>query len=278
MKTLLALLTGASLLLMSASGMAAEKGNPETQLKALFDKIQDKLQKGESEKSALSTEIKEFDTLLAEHKGNKSDEVAQILVMKALLFIQVFEETESGIKMLESLKKDFPETTQGKQAEEMITSIKKKIETDARVAEIQKGLAVGKPFPDFNEKDLNGNPLSVSQFKGKVVLVDFWATWCGPCIAELPNVLQTYEKYNKQGFEIIGISLDRTEDKLTSFVRKRKMTWPHYFDGDAWQSKLVAKYGIQGIPATFLIDQEGNIAAKNLRGPALEEEVAKLLK
>lgn len=138
-------------------------------------------------------------------------------------------------------------------------------------------LAVGKTFPDFNEKDLDGNPLSVARFKGKVVLIDFWAVWCGPCIAELPHLLSTYEKHHADGFEIIGISLDRERDKLTAFLKQRDMTWPQYFDGLGWQNKLAQEYGINSIPATFLLDREGKIIAKDLRGDALETAVARAL-
>jgi peroxiredoxin len=138
-------------------------------------------------------------------------------------------------------------------------------------------LAIGKVFPDFDEKDLANKPLSVGNYKGKVVLVDFWATWCGPCVGELPNVLKTYEKYHSKGFEIVGISLDSDKTKLTSFMETKKMTWQQYFDGKGWGNKLAGKYGVGSIPATFLLDREGKIIAKNLRGEALEAEVGKIL-
>jgi thiol-disulfide isomerase/thioredoxin len=96
---------------------------------------------------------------------------------------------------------------------------------------LQAGLKPGVVFPDFNEKDLAGEPLSIAKFKGKVVLVDFWATWCGPCRGELPNVLAAYKKYHDKGFEIIGISLDRDENALKSFIKENGMVWPQYFDG-----------------------------------------------
>ena len=115
--------------------------------------------------------------------------------------------------------------------------------------------------------------------KGKVVLIDFWATWCGPCIAELPNVLKAYEEYNDKGFEIIGISLDnaKDEDKLRTFVKDKKMTWPHAFDGQGWRNSLAKKFGISSIPATFLIGKDGKVVSTNLRGPALSKAVKKEL-
>lgn len=140
-----------------------------------------------------------------------------------------------------------------------------------------KALPIGSPFPDFSEKDIDGKDLSVGKYKGKIVLVDFWATWCGPCVAELPNVLQTYEKYHSKGFEVIGISLDSDKGKLTSFVKAKNMPWPQAFDGGGWKNKLAQQYNVRSIPATYLIGKDGKIIAANLRGPALEQAVAKAL-
>ncbi len=142
---------------------------------------------------------------------------------------------------------------------------------------LQAALRPGAPFPDFDEKDLNGEPLSLARFKGRVVLIDFWATWCGPCVDELPNVIAAYRKYHDKGFEIIGISLDRDEAALRRFIAEHEMTWPQYFDGLYWQSKLGRKYGVNSIPATYLVDGDGTIVARDLRGPALEKELERLL-
>jgi thiol-disulfide isomerase/thioredoxin len=185
----------------------------------------------------------------------------------------VLEDTDKGVPLLEQLKKDFPDTKQGRSVDQMLASIEKQ----AAAKQIQAGLAVGKAFPDFQEKDLDGKSLSIAGLKGKVVLVDFWATWCGPCITELPHVKAAYDKYRGKGFEIVGISLDSERDKLTGFLSKEKMTWPQFFDGKGWQNKLAQQYGVNSIPATYLLDGEGKIVAKNLRGPALERELAKLL-
>jgi len=119
--------------------------------------------------------------------------------------------------------------------------------------------------------------MKLSEYKGKVVLVDFWATWCGPCVGELPNVLEAYKKHHDAGFEILGISLDSDKAKLTAFIKQKEMPWKQYFDGKGWQTKLAQEYGINSIPATYLLDREGKIIARNLRGEALGEEVAKAL-
>lgn len=136
---------------------------------------------------------------------------------------------------------------------------------------------VGKPL-ELSFTAIDGKKVDIKDYKGKVVLVDFWATWCGPCIAELPNVLRTYEKFHDKGFEIIGISLDQRKERLEAFVAEKKMNWPHYFDGKGWENEISRKFGIDSIPATFLVDKEGKVARLDLRGDALEKAVEELLK
>ena len=133
---------------------------------------------------------------------------------------------------------------------------------------------VGQLAMDFDVTDLNGQPLSLAQFQGKVVLLDFWATWCPPCRAEMPNVKRTYAKYKNQNFEIIGISLDRAKSALKSYIAKEGITWPQYYDNGGRISDM---YQVRSIPSTFLIDGEGVIRMTNLRGSALESGVAQLV-
>lgn len=137
----------------------------------------------------------------------------------------------------------------------------------------------GLAFPEFPEdtRDLEGKPIRIADYKGKVVLVDFWASWCGPCIQEAPNVVNAYKKYHPKGFEIIGISLDQSKDQLFSTTKKHGMSWRQYFDGKGWQNKVGTNYGVSSIPAMYLVGKDGRIISNNARGPNLEKAIAKAL-
>jgi len=255
-------------LLSSPCIFAAETNDPTVEFKALVTKINADIRAGNRTETALADDLKQFDVLLAEHKGEKTDTVARILYMKAVLYGEVLHNDAKAAELKKQLKTDFKGT-------KFVASLEKQEARQAEAKKIQAGLVEGMKFPDFNEKDTAGKPLSIANYKGKVVLVDFWATWCGPCRAELPHVIATYKKYHDQGFEIIGISLDQDQAKLTGFTKSMNMTWPQFFDGQGWQNKLAVKYGIQSIPATFLLDGEGKIIGKDLRGKELEQAVAK---
>jgi thiol-disulfide isomerase/thioredoxin len=133
---------------------------------------------------------------------------------------------------------------------------------------------------DLSFTALDGRAVDLAKLRGKVVLIDFWATWCVPCIAELPNVKQAYAAYHDRGFEVIGIALDRQADrqKLIDFVAKHELPWPQYFDGKYWQTEPAVKYAVKAIPAMFLLDQNGKVVSTNARGELLEKEVKRLLK
>ena len=151
------------------------------------------------------------------------------------------------------------------------------LEKMVNAEKIRRSLAVGTVFPEFTETNLLGQRLAVRDFRGKIVLVDFWATWCVPCMLELPSVQRTYARYHGSGFKVIGISLDQDRDKLTAFLKEREIPWAQYNDGKFWDTKLVVQYGVEAIPATYLLDRNGKILAVNPRGAQLEELVADAL-
>lgn len=139
-------------------------------------------------------------------------------------------------------------------------------------------LQIGAAPPAIAGTSLDGKPRSLASYRGRVVLLDFWATWCDPCIAELPNVKRNYAKYHAKGFDILGISLDEDKETLINFVEKRDVMWPQLFDGKAWKGANAARYGVTAIPFTLLIGRDGKIAAVNPRGSQLEIAIRKALK
>ena len=136
---------------------------------------------------------------------------------------------------------------------------------------------IGQTAPDISLTTPEGKELSLSSFKGKVVLIDFWASWCGPCRKEMPNVVKAYAKFKNKGFEIFGVSLDMDKDRWVEAIAKDGITWPQVSDLKQWGSSVVKLYNIQGIPYTVLLDKEGKILAKNLRGEELEQKLAEVL-
>lgn len=135
--------------------------------------------------------------------------------------------------------------------------------------------APGHPAPDFVLYNPEGKEVKLSQFKGKLLLLDFWASWCGPCRKENPNVVKLYNEYKQKGLEILSVSLDRERDPWLEAIQSDGLIWSHAWDSNGDVSKL---YHVESIPSTFLIDREGKIIVQNLRGEALEQKVAELLK
>ena len=142
----------------------------------------------------------------------------------------------------------------------------------------KKKLAIGMPAPEIMLNDKDGNLLSLSSLKGKIVIVDFWASWCKPCRTENPFVVSLYNKYKDKGLDIFSVSLDLNKDAWLKAIAQDKLSWKnHVSDLKQWQSPVVSLYGFEGIPFTCLLDKKGNIAGKNLRGPELEEKIKELL-
>ncbi len=245
----------------------------EDELSPFDDKIRDLYkQYGEAQKNndkALMDQLDStYEPLMAERSKfvenyivshNKSAIAPYIL--KSIYYTMELNELDSIFGLLDSSleKSKYTQT------------LKKKIE-------ILKSVAIGKVAPDFTLPDTSGTEVSLKSFRGKYLLVDFWASWCGPCRRENPNNVKLYKKYKNKGFEILGVSLDKKRDNWIKAIKDDGLTWPQVSDLKYWQSEAGKLYGVSSIPYTVLLDKEGVIIAKGLRGEKLDEKVAELIK
>jgi len=146
-------------------------------------------------------------------------------------------------------------------------------------AKRMRGIQIGDAAPEITLNSTQDKPVSLSSLKGKIVLIDFWASWCGPCRQENPNVVRVYNRFKDKGFEIFSVSLDRDKAAWLKAIEKDGLIWPsHVSDLKYWQSIAAQTYGVNAIPATFLLDKDGKVIDKNLRGAALEKKLEELLK
>ncbi|WP_185781375.1 TlpA disulfide reductase family protein [Croceivirga lutea] len=170
-----------------------------------------------------------------------------------------------------------------KEIEEMTNGLSEELQTTAPVKRLKKMLdnlkktAIGEKAPEFSGPQPNGELLALNDVKGKVTLVDFWAGWCRPCRAENPNIVAVYEKYKDKGLNVLGVSLDRNRDLWLQAIEEDNLQWNHVSNVQYFQDPITRLYNINAIPAAFLLDENGIIIAKDLRGKALEDKVAELL-
>lgn len=185
----------------------------------------------------------------------------------ALAFLVINWEDETDVAYMEEISKrlqqKFPNTQTSIYAQNRLASLKK--------------FAIGATAPDISLPNANGETISLSSLKGKYVLIDFWAAWCGPCRQENPNVVAAYNKFKEKGFEIYGVSLDDNKDKWLKAIEKDGLQWVNVSDLEGWQSGVAKLYGVTAIPKNFLLDKQGKIIAKNLRGSALEAKLKELM-
>ncbi len=209
-------------------------------------------QKYESMETALRTKLKEQ----IRNMGTS------ITALYAVNYLDADRDFEFLAELAEKFKEEAPNS---QYTQDFVTNVE-----DMRV------LAIGKEAPEIALPNPQGDTIALSSLQGKYVLIDFWAAWCRPCRMENPNVVRMYEKYKDKGFEIYGVSLDRTKDAWVDAIQADNLTWTHVSDLKYFNSEAAELYNIQAIPATYLLDKEGKIIGKNLRGKALEDKLEEI--
>ncbi len=221
------------------------------------------------------SKMKEFDEkqkrLVEQIEKEKNDYLKSFILdnlnsLSSLFFIEslsIDENKEVYQKLDESLYKLHPDNYMVKNLHEKVKSVSL--------------LAVGSEAPEIDLPGVDGKNIKLSSLRGNYVLIDFWAAWCGPCRRESPNMVAVYEKYNKKGFEIYSVSLDKSKDAWTAAIEKDNLgAWAHVSDLKYWSSVAAKEYGVDGIPFTVLLDKEGKIIEKGLRGKKLKEKLAEI--
>ena len=230
----------------------------------------------EMQKAQMSNDTVTINKLLKEYKKFQNemndyskkfikenpDAYLTVLLLENFLMRQYL--TPEEIKSyFEGLDKDVKETKSGKKIKTALDSMS--------------AIVIGKPAPNFSAPSPEGKTISLKESLGKVTIIDFWASWCGPCRAENPNVVALYNEFHPQGLNIIGVSLDKDAAKWKDAIAKDGLIWSHVSNLKFWEDPIAKQYNVQSIPATFILDEKGNIVAKDLRGEELRAKVAALL-
>lgn len=249
-------------------------------------------------KALAKDELGDIDRILAANPGSGIKEVA---LSNKISVIEFAQSASEALPLIDEFAKQFPKSK--KTPMMLFAATQMGLDPDAKQAVLNR---IAKDYPDFEQiesvkaslaqmakigqpfelsfKDaVTGRTVDIKELKGKVVLVDFWATWCGPCVAEMPHLKEFYAKYHPQGVEILGVSLDEPEANgglkaLKDFVAKNGIPWSQYYQGNGWQSKFSSAWGIQSIPATFAIDKQGKLyGSVEPRSDNFEDQIKKLL-
>lgn len=215
-----------------------------------------------------------YQTALKKDKISKEKEPHNAVAV-AMVAVNLKKNDEALNWLEEAVKRGF--SSYGHLESKTFASLKDNKRFQAIIQKVKENLGIGKKAKDFTVALLSGEKFTLSRQTGKVVLVDFWAVWCSPCIKEMPNVKKTYAAYKDKGLEIIGISLDKDLDKLNEYLNKEDIQWKISCSGKEWKDETRKLYKVDGIPSTWLVDRKGVLRYSDLRGEELDKAIAKLI-
>lgn len=255
----------------------SEKLKEFNKISARYGKVYMDIQQEYQEKVSANPAIKDsIERVLIPRFEKNMDDFAK----ETVEFAKKNQDNLAGFYAMSSLDQTKYESELLKYSEDIKGKFPNTVAVQSFIAKMDKlkALAIGQTAPDFQMTSADGKQLKLSQFKGQYVLLDFWASWCAPCREENPNVVKQYNTFKNKNFTILGVSLDSNRDLWLKAIKDDNLTWSHVSELKQWDSNVVKQYSIEGIPTSFLLDKEGKIIAKNLRGAELEAFLSKTLK